>query len=434
MKTRNLILLVVIAGLLAGWAAWTLRPRSKPENALIGAKVLPNLPINRVAKITLTTPNETFTLAKVKGIWAVANRFNYPAAFDKISDSLLQLSELKIGQVMNTADQAQKGAFALLDPAQATPRKEQVGTRVELRDEKDGLLAAFLIGKPFLRSAPEGGMGGPLSYGGDYPDGQYVQTQDGHAVLVAKTLDRFTGDVKNWLASDFVNVGAADIQAITVSGPDRAPIALTRTNETAAFTLEGLKSEEGALDSAKANQMSGALNFLGFDDIADPALPINVTGMDRPVVFEAKTRQGQIYTLRIGNTLTNDTFDRYVQVTVAMQTPAENKNDTVKTEETGTNTTEAAKTSRQTADEAKELNERLATWTFILKSYRAEPFLIKRAELVKKVEAPKEPEASDSADKSVQLDQFSPAPESVKPAGAGKPAAGKAKNKSTTIK
>jgi hypothetical protein len=87
MKTRNLVLLVVLAGALIGWAAWTMRPQPKPGIALIGTKVLPSLPINQVNKIVLTTTNNTLTLAKVKGTWTVASRFNYPAAFDKIASA-----------------------------------------------------------------------------------------------------------------------------------------------------------------------------------------------------------------------------------------------------------------------------------------------------------------------------------------------------------
>lgn len=394
MKTRNLILLVVIAGVLIGWAVWTLRPQSKPELALIGSKVLPGLPINRVAKIMLTTPTDAITLAKVNGIWAVANRFNYPADFDKIANCLRQLNELKIGQVM-AASQTQKGAFALLDPAQAAAaRKEQVGTRIELRDEKDGLLATLLIGKPFMRAAPQGGMAGPLAFGGDYPDGHYIQTADGRVLLVAKTLDRLIGDAKNWLVTEFINVADGDILNVSVTGPDRAAITLTRSKESEPFTLEGLKTEEGTLDTAKVNQMSGALNNLGFDDIAAPTLSQKESGLEHPFVFQAQTRQGQIYTLRIGNTLTNDTFDRYVKVSVDWKAPEPDVSPSIKGE-TGTNAVDAAKISQQKAndaakesDKAKALNDRLSPWTFILKSYRMEPLLIKRTDLIKKPEPP----------------------------------------------
>lgn len=400
MKTRNLVLLVVLAGALIGWTAWTMRSQPKPGTALIGTKVLPGLPINQVNKIALTTTGNTLALAKVKGTWTVANRFNYPAAFDKIADSLLQLSEMKVGQVI-TASESQKGAFNLLDPvALTTGRKEQAGTRLELRDENDGLIATLLIGKLFMRHSPEGGMQGQLAFG-DYPDGQYVQTADGRVFLVGQTLDRLTDDVKNWLANEFINVTADDIQNITITAPDLptsrrvGTITLVRPKNGEPFALAGLKEEEGTLDTAKVNQISGALNMLGFDDIAAPTLSPKETGLEHPVVFEAQTRQGQIYTLRIGNTLTNDTFDRYVQAAVAWKAPVEPKADAKPDD--GRRTTDdkpqedkdSAKANQQKADKAKALNEQLSAWTFILKSYRVEPFLIKRTELVKKTEPPK---------------------------------------------
>lgn len=447
MKIRNLILIVVLAAVLIGWAAWTMRPQTKPGTALIGTKVLPGLPINQVNKIVLTTTGNTLTLAKVKGTWTVANRFNYPAAFDKIAEGLLQLREMKVGQVI-TASESQKGTFNLLDPvAMTTGSKEQAGTRVELRDEKDGLIATLLIGKPFMRSSPEGGMQGPLSFG-DYPDGQYVQAANGRVFLVGQTLDRLTDDVKNWLANEFINVAADDIQNIAVTAPDRVPIKLVRSKNGEPFTLEGMKAEEGTLDTAKVSPMSGALNLMVFDDIAAPTLSPKETGLEHPVVFEAQTRQGQIYTLRIGNTLTNDTFDRYVQVAVAWKAPAEpkeaEKDTAVKPDlspssalakgEAKTNAVDVAKANQQKADDTKALNDRLSAWTFILKSYRAEPFLIKRMDLIKKPEPPKEAKESAkadksaqtdkpaSADKSAQTDKPAPAVAPVKPAGAIKPA------------
>ncbi len=398
MKIRNLVLLVILAVALAGWAAWTMRPQPQPGTALIGTRVLPKLPVNQVSKIVLTTATNTLTLAKVKGIWTVANRFNYPAAFDKIAENLLQLSEIKVGQVI-AADESQNAALNLLDPAAGD--KKQSGTRVELKDENDGMIAMLLIGKPFMRQSPEGGQQGPLSMG-DYPDGQYVKTSAGRIFLVGQTFDRLTDGIENWLATEFVNVAANDIQNITVTAPDRAPIKLVRSKTSEAFTLEGLKEGEGTLDSAKVNQMAGALNMLGFDDIAAPTLSSKETGMEHPVIFEASTRQGRIYTLRIGNTLTNDTFDRYLKVTVDWKAPAEAKDKDAAMAVT-TNAVDAAKAERQKADEAaknaaeaKALNDRLATWTFIIKSYRAEPLLIKRQDLIKKTEPAGEQKANDS--------------------------------------
>ncbi|MBI2439979.1 MAG: DUF4340 domain-containing protein [Lentisphaerae bacterium] len=390
MKPRNLILLVVAAAVLVGWAAWVLRPPAKPEIVLIGTKILPGLPINRVNKIVLATTNATLTLAKAKGIWAVADRFNYPAAFDKIAESLIQLSELKVGQVVS-ADEKQKGAFNLLDPSGTSPApKEHCGTRLELRDENDGLLAWLLIGKPFMRAAAPGGMSSPWSFG-DYPDGQYVLGANDRVFLVSQNLAELTVAAKDWLESELFNENATNLQEISVTGPSREPIKLARPKEGGSLVLEGLSPEQGTLDGAKGDQLSGALSFLRFDDIADPALAAKETGLDQPVLFEARTSLGRTYTIRIGNTLTNDALARYVQAAVSWQAPAGSQateKEATEKLETATNEVAAAQAKEQQAAEAMALNERLAPWIYILKSYRVEPFLIKRADLIKKPEAP----------------------------------------------
>ncbi len=391
LKTRNLFMLVVLSGVFIAWAAWMQKLPPKPATALIGTKIFPGLPINQIHKIMLTTTSNTLTLAKVKGIWIVANRFNYPANFDKIADSLLQLGEIKIGQVM-TAAESQKSAFNLLDPgALSADCKEQAGTRLELRDVNDGLLATLLIGKPFMRTSLESGIHADF-LAGEYPDGRYVQTANGYICLVGQTLEYLDPDAKNWLAKVFLTVTPNDIQNITITALNRAPITLARQKNGDAFALEGLKQTEGLLDIAKVNQISGALNNLEFDDIASPSLSANETGLEHPLVFKAQTRQGQIYTLHIGNTLTNDTFDRYVRVTVDWKAPAEtqaNAKDSVAQPVTGTNTADTVKINQQQADETKAMNDRLSGWTFILKSYRVEPLMIKRTELIKKHESPK---------------------------------------------
>ena len=124
------------------------------------------------------------------------------------------------------------------------------------------------------------------------------------------------------------------------------------------------------------------------------SLSPNITGLDHPVVFKATTRQGRIYTMRIGNTLTNDTFDRYVQVSATWKAPPESKADAKdaapEPDLSPGNALTKGVAKTNTVDTAKALNDRLAAWTFILKSYRAEPFLIKRVDLIKKNRAAQE--------------------------------------------
>lgn len=412
MKLKHLVLLVMVAALLAAWAYWRAQQASPTSPTAIGEYVLPRFPLNDVSKIIVTAPEGALTVAKIEGTWRVLNRWNYPAKFDKVADCLQDLRELKIGQVLALTE-AQRGEFKLLAPTNATPDATgQTGTLVELRDARDGLLASLLIGKHFMRRPAAQRPEAMMAFGG-YPDGQYIQTMNGRVVLVSKTLDRLLENAKTWLNDDFIHMPAAEIQTITVSGPDRAPITLTRAKEGETFALEGLKPEDGAADSAKISQMSGALNHLGFDDVVAPTLTSKETGLDKPIRFSAVTKQGQTYIALIGNSPTNDAFDRYAQVQVAYEptaaaTPADTNAAAIPPkagEEKG---------KVNLADETKALNEKLGPWTFTLKSYRAEALLLKREDLIKKPEPPKtEPPAgidkpAEPPDKSAPKDQAAP--------------------------
>jgi hypothetical protein len=357
---------------------------------VIGTRVLPPFPINEVAKISILAPGTNIVLVKTQGLWAVATRFNYPAKFSKIVESLQELDELKIGQAQTIAP-ADLAKFNLLPPPTNTAADPaaKAGTLIQLFNEQNQPLISLLIGKPFLSQAT-----GPMAGMGSFPNGQYVSTSPDKVYLVAKSLARLTESTKYWLDEEFISVPADDILELTVTGPERVPLALRRAQAGDPLVLDGLAKEETA-DAGKIGQLAGALNYLGFDDVAAPTLTAKEAGLDRPIVVQARTRQDRIYTLNIGSTLTNDTFDRYVQLSVTQAPPAA----LVATNAAEAKPDEAAQKkkdedARTLADKTRALNAKLSPWIYTIKSYRIEPFLTKREEIVKKPEPPKPEDAA----------------------------------------
>lgn len=404
MRLKTLIILLILAVLLAGLAYYSAqkkKPFSSPS--AIGTKILPNLPVNRVGKIVITSKDGVTTVSKSKEKWVVASRFNYPASFDKVADMIRELSELKVGQTVNV-NPSQLGVFNLVSPGPAgTNRPTNTGTLVELRDEKDGFLASLLIGKGFMRQQAEPSM--EMMNLGGYSDGQYVQTFDGKVYLVSRTLARLTESAKTWLADDFINVSPSDLKEISVSGPDRVPIKLVPSAQAAplarqaprdgdSFTLADLRPEEGNLESSKVNQMTGALNRLGFDDVADPALTMKETGLDRPIIFRATTKDGLIYRICLGNTLANDNFDRYLAISVTNEPLAAQPSSEKAKQETDQKEDQPAAEQKNVSRQAAELNGKFGAWIYVIKSYRVEPMLLTRDDLIKKPEPPKTEDSS----------------------------------------
>lgn len=411
MKIKTIVILVVLAVLLGALARFTARKQqSLAAPSSLGAKVMPDLDVNRVGKIVITSREGIATIAKTKNQWVVASRFNYPANFDKVADCIRQLSEMKVGQAINL-DASQLAGLNLVIPSPSgTNQPAGAGALVELRDEKDGLLASLVIGKSFMRRPGDSSMEPMMGFGG-YPDGQYIQTQQGKVYLVSKTLDRLTESFKTWLADDLISVPSADMREISVSGPQRAALKLVRAKDGDALTLDDLRAEEGALDGAKANQMAGALSNLGLDDVADPALPEKITGLDRPIVFRAKTKEGLIYTLRLGNPLANDTFDRYLAISVTNEPAGEPANVSKKEGEKPVEGDGKEADQNNAVAKAAELNARMGGWVYVIKSYRAEPLLQTREEMIKKPEPPKTESAQTSpADKADEDSENNAAP------------------------
>ena len=384
---------------------------SSASPSAIGSKILPNLPVNRVGKIVITSKDGVTTVAKSREKWVVASRFNYPANFDKVADAIRELGELKVGQTVN-ANPSQLGAFNLVSPTSSgTNKQTDSGTLLELRDEKDGFLASLLIGKGFMRQQSAPSMETMMGFGG-YSDGQYVESVEGKVYLVAKSLERMIEPAKTWLADDFIDAPSTDIKEITISGPDRAAIKLIPSAQAPrdgdSFTLADLRPEEGSLESTKINQITGALNRLGFDDVADPALTLKETGLDRPIVFKATTKDGLIYTLQLGNTLTNDTFDRYLIISVTNEPSADQRPTDKPKEESAKKEMEPAQAlqlseahtsgqaqpgkapeKKNASEQAAILNGMFGSWIYVIKSYRAEPILLTRNDLIKKPDPPK---------------------------------------------
>ena len=121
MKFKTLAILIVLALLLGGWAWWTAQQKFAAPPTVIGTRVLPPFPINEVGKIVILSPGTNFTVAKTQGTWKVASRFNYPAKFGKVVESLQELDNLTVGQALPVAF-FQLGTFnLLLPPTNAAP-------------------------------------------------------------------------------------------------------------------------------------------------------------------------------------------------------------------------------------------------------------------------------------------------------------------------
>lgn len=252
-----LVILVVLVGA-AGWVIYQ-RGNSSWQSAdqTIGGKLLPNLPINDVAQINISSGTNQLTLARNNDIWAVRERGNYPANFTQISQLLMKLPDLKTVQRVD-AGSSELPRFNLSPPDSGT----NAGTLLELKDQSGKTVASLLLGKDHMNQ-PANGQG--------YPDGRYViaNSNNSDVAVISETFDNVTANPSDWLDKDFFKVSNPSSIAVTFPVETNS-WKIERASETNDWKLADARSGE-KLDSSKVDDITGSFDSPSFNDVSPGA-------------------------------------------------------------------------------------------------------------------------------------------------------------------
>ena len=397
MRSKPLIFLFVLAVVLVGFA---LQSSRRPETAApqaIGKLVLPDLPVNDVERVIIVSQGSTSTVVKTDTGWTLAEKHGYPASFERIRNAVIKLSELKIGDQRRVTSETRKD-FGVVPPGPSQPD----ATRVELLGKDGKVLAALLLGKHHLRKGQESSPYG----GGDYPDGRYVSTDEGSNVyLVKDPLTEFSAQTLGWMETELLNVDAAEVSRITLTGPDREPLEISKSGTDNALQVSNLAATEES-DAAKLSSLHSALAYLNLQDVADPALGDAAMGFDNPDSFTAETPDGRVYKLLIGAKTADGA--RYLRGHAEFREPTPPPADTNTLADAATTNAPAVSDTSATRATVDALNRKLTSWTFVIPSYKAESMVLTRSELVKPKTTPETDSDSDAMD-------IPPAPAVVSP-------------------
>lgn len=287
MKTKNLIILAVVA-LVLGCAAYFLKSGSRPAAAkLNGKSILPGLSVADVARVEV---GGKLALAASTDGWKVETLHGYPADREKIAENLMKLAELKVGQVVRG-------------------RKLGAESKVTLKDAAGKALAELTLGDKHEKKA----SGQAAMYGGGgYPDGRYVAF-GGETVLVKDTLDAFDGDVKQWCNTRIASISSSDVKTVKYAHGGETVELEKGTNSTC--VLKGLGPKE-ELDTSKTYSLDSALSYLDFNAVADPKLTEAELGFTTGYVYTVTVKEGTntvTHVARVGNKVKGGS-DRYFKL------------------------------------------------------------------------------------------------------------------------
>lgn len=389
MKPSTLLPIVVIS-LGIGAAALYLgggSSKATKGGGVVGSKVMPDFPINEVAKIKIVSGSVEFLLERTeeKG-WVVPSKSGYAADFEKVSGLLRRVWETKVVQGVS----AGQSGLVRLELAKPTPGTAVEGSGLLLEFLKaDGSIAGSLVlGKETAPPNPQGGM----MMGGT--SGRFVlnPAKPDQAVVVAETFSEAVIDGKAWLDDAFISV--AKPKRIEVTSPEaNKSWIVERPGETDSFNLAALgKGDE--TDSTKIVSLQTLLSFPRFEDVLPVSTPNEVTGFDKPTRVVINTFDKFVYNVEIGKA--DDKSNRHVRVTVSAEIPESRVAAPDEKEE------DKKRLDEEFTTKQKELKEKLAKeakvgeWIYLLPESQLTAVLAERASFLKAPEPAAAPAPSSS--------------------------------------
>jgi len=347
-----------------------------------GKKLLPDLPINDVARIAIKQATNELNLARQDDNWTVRERYGYPANFQEIGDLLRKMWDLKIVQT----EQIGPSQLARLELTESAGTNS--GTLLELKDKSDMTIKAVMLGKKHTRksanASPFGGSDG-------WPDGRYVLVLNGpkDVAVVSDALSEVEIKPDRWLNKDFFKV--EKLKAISVTHTNATNSwKLTRETENGPLTLADAKPGE-QLDAGKSAPAGNALSFPSFTDVVSPEAKPEETGMNSPVVAKLETFDGFSYTVKTAGKTNEENY--YLNMNVSADLPKE------RTPGKDEKPEDKEKLDKEFKEKTTKLEEKLKQekafekWTYLVSKWTVDPLLKERKDLLaEKKEEPKKEE------------------------------------------
>jgi hypothetical protein len=340
-----------------------------------GKKLLPDFPINDVARIAIKQGTNELNVVKQDESWSVRERYGYPANFQEVSDFLRKIWDLKIVQTEQIGP-SRYSKLELVEPGKGT----NSGTLVEFRDKSDKALKSVLLGKKHVRKA-ENASPSPLGGSEGWPDGRYVLVMDGpkDVAVVSDALSEVETKPDRWLNKDFFKVEKIKTISVTHTNATNS-WKLMREAENGPLTLADAKPPE-QLDTGKSSPAGNALSFPSFTDVVSPRAKPDETGMDHPVVAKIETFDGFNYTVKVGAKTNEDNYCFNMNVSADLpkeRTPGKDE----KAEDKEKLDKEFKEKMSKLEDKLKQ-EKAFEKWTYLVSKWTVDPLLKERKDLLK---------------------------------------------------
>lgn len=357
MRKRSFIILAVVT--LAGIAsAWWINSRRTPATDLIKPLLFNELGsrINDVAKLEVRTTSQTATIVRKSGNWHIDSRGGYPASFEKVKKTVLDISQLRVLET-KTSNQDHYARLGVADPA----TKGSDGKRLTLSDEAGTVLAALLVGNDRIRA--DGGSASGAFYA--------RKPEVTQALLVQGNLN-LSADPNDWLDKLVINIDGTRVKEVTIQQAGQKPIRIAKADPDARdFALADMPGGQKLKSATALNTLATGLEQVNFDDVV-PATAFSFPSAR--TVTEVRTFDGLIATVTLAK------VDNKIRAAFKLAADPNVKPAAATPVPTGTAPTPTPPPV-SAAEEAKTLNAKLGDWVYTLPDYKANLLLKQLSDL-----------------------------------------------------
>lgn len=262
MKSRSVIILwavAIVLGIIACIIQFGGNDESGTRTKLEpGDKILPDLPIRKISKVTVSKGDESTQLIRINDdTWGVVERSNYPVNYEKLRNLLGALAELEVTQ----GYPAESEHFPSFGLAESSEKESEQGLQIlaETADHSD--VTHIFLGK---------------FSGTSRSSGRFLRNADDNSGVyaVGETFPGITAAPKDWLSTDFLEI--EKIKSISVSAPDdkafkawelvRHPNTDGTLNERGQFKLSDMGEDE-VMQLTSTNPLRNLFSYASFQDI-----------------------------------------------------------------------------------------------------------------------------------------------------------------------
>lgn len=202
MKNKNLIILcaVTLIVIIAAAISSNLRsPREDIEKPILFPELANR--INDVSKISIQGPENTVRLQENNGEWFIASADNYPATFDKVRQTVLNMSALRLEE-KKTDNPDYYARLGVEDPGS----KEASSHLVTLSDATGNTLASVIIGKARQSSGSRPGL--------------YVRKSGDAQSLLVEGIMEVSSDTADWFDRQLFDIPSEEMKEIIIQYAD----------------------------------------------------------------------------------------------------------------------------------------------------------------------------------------------------------------------